>query len=198
MAGRPRVISDERIMTAVASAVGAVGPHRLTLADVARAAGVSTGVLVQRYGSKRGLLLAFVRAGLSGETFPRSIREAFGSVEDPVEGVIRAVLAISWNDISPAEFANHLAFLHLELADDEFRELLGRHGAQVRAEFVALLDAAIAAGTLTGDAERLAAAVDAVRNGTQLTWAMSRTGPLAGALRRDLTTLLQPYVVEER
>jgi AcrR family transcriptional regulator len=196
VAGRPRTISDEQIMSAVASAVGAVGPHRLTLADVARAAGVSTGVLVQRYGSKRGLLLAFVRVGV--EAFPLPMTAAFGSAEDPVEGLVRAVLSISWNDISPAEFANHLAFLHLELADDEFRELLGRHHTRVRTELATLVRTAVAAGRLTGDPELLAAAIEAVRNGTQLTWAMTRTGPLADALRRDLTTLLNPYVVEER
>ena len=65
MAGRPRTISEERIMVALATAVGRVGPGRLTLADVAREAGVSTGVLVGRYGSKRDLLLGFVRWGLA-------------------------------------------------------------------------------------------------------------------------------------
>ncbi|WP_203902378.1 hypothetical protein [Virgisporangium aliadipatigenens] len=63
---------------------------------------------MQRYGSKRGLLLAFVRAGV--ETFPLPMAEALGSVDDPVEGLIRAVLAISWNDISPAEFATISSF----------------------------------------------------------------------------------------
>jgi hypothetical protein len=37
------------------------------------------------------------------------------------------------------------------------------------------------------------AAVDSIRNGTQITWAMTRSQPLAEALRRDLSTLLEPY-----
>ncbi|GAA3512247.1 AcrR family transcriptional regulator [Streptosporangium album] len=113
-----------------------MGSSLLTPADVAAAAGVSTGALVQRYGSKRGLLLAF---------------------------------------------------LHLELADDEFRALLGDHIRGVRAELLGYLEAAVAGGHLvsTADLAALASAADSIRNGTQLTWAMTRSGSLADALRRD-------------
>lgn len=195
MAGRPRTISEERIMAALASVVGRVGPSRLTLADVAQEAGVSTGVLVGRYGSKRDLLLGFVRWGLSEEAFIRPMRAAFGSAHDPVEGLIRAVVRSVGRDVEPEEFANHLAFLHLELADDEFRALLGEHDAAVRAELAHYLRSAVASGCLAADADvdALAATVDSIRNGTQITWAMTRTRPLAEALRHDLSTLLDPY-----
>jgi AcrR family transcriptional regulator len=195
MAGRPRTISEERIMTALASVVGRVGPSRLTLADVAQEAGVSTGVLAGRYGSKRGLLLGFVRWGLSEERFIRPMRAAFESAADPVEGLIRAVVRSAGRDMGPEEFANNLAFLHLELADDEFRALLGEHDAGVRAELVDYLRSAVASGHVAAgaDTDALAAAVDSIRNGTQITWAMTRSQPLAEALRRDLSTLLEPY-----
>jgi len=189
VAGRPRTISDERILAAVAGAVGRVGPGKLTLADVARLAGVSTGMLVARYGSKRGLLLAF--SGRSGG-FVTRMRTAYDGAPDPVEGLIRAV--VPDESLSPDEFANHLAFLHLELADEEFRTLLGEHAAGVRAELTRYLTAAVAHGLLhTDDIPALAAVVDAVRNGSQLTWAMRPTGSLADALRRDLEALLAPY-----
>jgi AcrR family transcriptional regulator len=195
MAGRPRTISEERIMVALAAAVGRVGPSRLTLADVAQEAGVSTGVLVGRYGSKRDLLLGFVRWGLSEEAFIRPMRTAFESATDPVEGLIRAVMRSVGPDLGPEEFANHLAFLHLELADGEFRALLGEHDAAVRAELAGYLRSAVASGHVaTGaDVDALAAAADSIRNGTQITWAMTRSQPLSEALRRDLSTLLDPY-----
>jgi AcrR family transcriptional regulator len=66
MSPRPRATSDSAILSAAHRAVTRVGPMRLTLADVAREAGVSPATLVQRFGSKRGLLLALVAAG-SGE-----------------------------------------------------------------------------------------------------------------------------------
>ena len=53
MAGRPRTHSDDALLDATFRAVGAVGPARLTLADVAREAGVAPATLVQRFGSKR-------------------------------------------------------------------------------------------------------------------------------------------------
>lgn len=195
MAGRPRTIREEDIMAAVAAAVGSTGPVRLTLADVARAAGVSTGALVQRYGSKRGLLLGFVRWGLTEEAFVGPMRAAFATAPDPVEGLIRAVVRSAGHETGPEEFANNLAFLHLELADDEFRALLGDHIRGVRAELRGYLEAAVASGHLAGAADpgALAAAADSIRNGTQLTWAMTRSGSLAEALRRDLRTLLDPY-----
>ncbi|GLW05693.1 TetR family transcriptional regulator [Microtetraspora sp. NBRC 13810] len=195
MAGRPRTISEERIMVALAATVGRVGPSRLTLADVAREAGVSTGVLVGRYGSKRDLLLGFVRWGLSEQAFARPMRAAFETAADPVEGLIRAVVRSAGPGTEPGEFANHLAFLHLELADEEFRALLGEHDAAVRAELAGYLRAAVTAGRLVpgADVEALASAVDSIRNGTQITWAMTRSQPLGDAIRRDLTTLLAPY-----
>jgi AcrR family transcriptional regulator len=189
MAGRPRTITDERILRAVAETVGRVGPTRLTLADVARAAGVSTGLLVQRYGSKRGLLLAF--SGHPGG-YVEQMRSAYEDAPDPVEGLIRATAP--GGEPGPAEFANHLAYLHLELADDEFRALLREHARGVRAELTRYLTEAVAAGQLrVDDVPALASAVDAVRNGTRINWAMERAGTLAEALRRDLETLLNPY-----
>jgi len=194
MAGRPRTISDERILAAVATAVGEIGPVKLTLADVARAAGVSTGALVQRFGSKRELLLGFLRLGVAESLPARAMRAAYEGAPDPVEGLVRAVLGLVGGDRSPEEFANHLAFLHLELADPEFRALLSRYDAGLRAELSDYLADAVAAGQLAvDDVPALAAAVSSLISGTQIVWAMSRAGSLADALRRDLTTLLAPY-----
>ncbi len=57
--GRPRTITDEAILAALARAISRVGPARLTLADVAAEAGIAAPTIAQRFGSKRHLLLAF-------------------------------------------------------------------------------------------------------------------------------------------
>ncbi len=189
--GRPRTLSDEQVMNAVAIAVGRVGPHRLTLRDVAQEAGVSPAMLVQRFGSKRGLLLGFLRAGGALD----SMRRAYTVAASPVEGLIDAVVATSGADLSPEEFANHLAFLHLDLSDPEFRAVLAEEEAEVRQELVAYLHAAVEHGELRPvEVRRLAAAVHAIWNGAQIAWAVERDGTLAGALTRDLWTLLGPYL----
>lgn len=188
--GRPRTITDERLMAALAAAIGRVGAARLTLADVAGEAGVSPGMLVQRYGTKRGLLLAFMRQAHQGGR----LREVYDSAPDPVEGLIRAVVDSVGPETAPEEFANHLGFLHLELADEEFRELLAVFDETIRAELTACVAGAVAAGQLVvGDVAALVAAINSIRNGTQITWAMTRSTSLAEAMRRDLTTLLAGY-----
>ena len=58
MSPRPRTVADDKIIEAAAKVIGRVGPGNLTLADVGKEAGLSAATLVQRFGSKRGLLLA--------------------------------------------------------------------------------------------------------------------------------------------
>ena len=65
MSPRPRATSDEDLLKAVHAVVTRLGPN-LTLADVAKEAGVSAATLVQRFGSKRGLLLAFAALAETG------------------------------------------------------------------------------------------------------------------------------------
>ena len=58
MSPRPRTTSDATILAALTRVISRIGPAKLTLADVAAEAGHSRAGLVQRFGSKRGLLLA--------------------------------------------------------------------------------------------------------------------------------------------
>src|SRR5215470_14861399 len=67
---RPRETTDDAILEAAGRAIAKVGPARLTLAHVAAEVGVAPATLLQRFGSKRGLLLALARqaaAGTGGE-----------------------------------------------------------------------------------------------------------------------------------
>jgi AcrR family transcriptional regulator len=58
MSPRPRQNSDQEILMAAFRAIAKLGPTKLTLADVAKEASVTPASLVQRFGSKRDLLLA--------------------------------------------------------------------------------------------------------------------------------------------
>ena len=57
MSPRPQKVTDDDIFMAAQRAMSRLGPGELTLADIAREAGVTAGLLVQRFGSKRDLLL---------------------------------------------------------------------------------------------------------------------------------------------
>ncbi|MEV4461522.1 TetR/AcrR family transcriptional regulator [Microbispora sp. NPDC049633] len=194
MAGRPRGVDDSVILRAAAEVIGRVGPAGLTLAAVADEVGLVPGTLVQRFGSKRGLLVALAR---------QSAHEAEAHHERRRQGCpspLEALLALAEESMAlmdtPERFANHLAFLCMDLTDPQLHEhALAMHEAQRRA-ILALLDEAVAAGELrTGaDTAALAESVQSLIAGTGLTWALDRRGTLPERLRRAVTALLSPHI----
>ncbi len=73
MCPRPRETSDEEILDATARVMQRLGPTQLTLADVAKEAGVVPATLIQRFGTKRGLLLTL--CGTAPATTPQQSRQ---------------------------------------------------------------------------------------------------------------------------
>jgi AcrR family transcriptional regulator len=192
MSPRPRATSDADILAATHRAVSRLGPG-LTLADVAKEAGVSPATLVQRFGSKRGLLLAFAAggsAGLKGE-FER-IRVTHRSPLAAVYGVAECMAAMA---DTPETLSNSLAFLQMDLVDPEFHEHALAHSRGMQAGIKALLDEAVAEGELPrGDTRRLTRAVQAMIGGSLLQWAIDREGKVVDRMREDLDALLKPRV----
>jgi AcrR family transcriptional regulator len=192
MSPRLKTASDAEILEAAIRAISRIGPARLTLAHVAAESGLAPATLVQRFGSKRGLLLAVSRHG--AEQSRTGFERARAADASPLAALVEALVDASRWFASPEALANHLAFLQMDLTDPEFRALAVRASDEIRAGIRALLDDAVAVGELAvhGTA-RLAAAVQATHDGSLLTWAIHRDGPLTDWLRRDLETLLAPY-----
>jgi len=168
------------------------GPAKLTLAHVAAEAGVAPATLMQRFGSKRGLLLAFARqsTAATGQEYA-AIRAAHSS---PLAALFAVADCMAGMAPTPETLANHLAFLHIDLTDPDFHELALRHARASRAEIRTFLDEAVKAGELAHcDTERLARAVGVTLGGGLLAWAIEREGTAAEWLRYDLETLLDPY-----
>src|SRR3954463_7985444 len=106
MCPRPRAASDAQILEATARAVTRLGPARLTLAHVAAEAGLAPATLVQRFGSKRGLLLAVSRYGI--EQNDEAFEDARAANPSPLAALVGAcVAAARWFD-TPQALANHL------------------------------------------------------------------------------------------
>ncbi|MFJ7591709.1 TetR/AcrR family transcriptional regulator [Streptomyces sp. NPDC097617] len=193
MAGRPRGVEDLVILRAAAEVMGQVGPSGLTLAAVARQVGLVPGTLVQRFGSKRGLILALADQSVRDvNELPTRTGDEHGSAL----GALAALIA-SWTApmATPETFAHHLAFLCADLTDPELHErALAVHRAQRRAAGT-LLEEAVSAGELDAatDVEELTATVLAVTSGTGLTWALDRHGTLDRRLRHGLDAVLAPH-----
>lgn len=194
MAGRPRGVEDAAILHATAEVIGRVGPAGLTLAAVAREVGVVPGTLVQRFGSKRGLLLALAeQSAADAALLPARVRAEHGSALGALAALVVETMAPM---ATPETFANHLAFLCVDLTDPEFhRHALTIHQAQGRA-IEDLLTEAVSTGALRAgtDAAALSQSVQVVTAGAGLTWALDRRGTLAERLRRQIDAVLSPHL----
>ncbi|MFG1812067.1 TetR/AcrR family transcriptional regulator [Streptomyces sp. NPDC049040] len=193
MAGRPRGVADDVILRAAAEVIGRDGPAGFTLAAVAGEVGLVPGTVVQRFGSKRGLLLALADQSVrDAADLAARARADHGSALAALDALVAS--AAGPLD-TPRRYANHLAFLCADLTDPELHErALAVHRAQ-GAAVGGLLAEAVAAGELRAgtDPAALAATVQTVVAGAGLTWALDREGSLAQRLRRDLTAVLAPY-----
>jgi AcrR family transcriptional regulator len=190
--GRPRTISDEAILAALARAISRVGPARLSLADVAAEAGVAAPTIAQRFGSKRNLLLAFT-AQASGQ-LEDSFARARASHPSPLGALLSDPLGATMAMGSAGALAHHLAFLQLELADPEFHQHVLRHAQVAREQIRLLLDAAVKHGELRPcDTTSLARAIHVTYNGTLITWAIFRQDRLASSLRQEIEFILEPF-----
>ena len=194
---RRRTLTDEQLIAASARVIGRLGPARLTLADVAEEAGLAPATLLQRFGSKRGLLLEVARAGKKGimECFAR-VRAAHPS---PLRAIFAAVETMAQMAETPEALANHLAFLQIDLTDPDFRSLAVECSRATEAGYRALLTEAIAAGELTRcNPRRLARVIAALEGGSMLAWAIRREGCVTAWLRKDLETVLRPLCAPQK
>lgn len=193
--GRPRTISNEQIIGAAARAIGRVGPGALTLADVAGEVGLAPATLMQRFGSKRGLLLAVAAGGAEG--VPARFAAAREQHDSPLETLLAALAAMTRPIATPEEASNHAAFLQIDLTDPDFHRLVLAHAESFRKEVRELLGDAVAAGELCEcDTALLARTVQSTYNGALLTWAIYRRGSASRWLREELELVLDPYRAE--
>ena len=195
---RPRKASDEDLYAATYRAMSRLGPGELTLAEIAREAGVTAGAIVQRFGSKRALLLSISQeVAEASRNLVLALREANPS---PLAAIRAYADCMAGLASSPAAVARNLAYLQNDLADPEFRTHLLAQSRAVREGLEELIDAAVAAGELapTTDAPRLARTLETIIAGSLFAWATYREGAALQWLRDDLEAVLEPYLAGAR
>jgi AcrR family transcriptional regulator len=190
---RPRTTSDETILDAVSRVISRVGPGTMTLADVAEDAGHSPAGLVQRFGSKRGLLLALARqraAGVHAE-FAHG-RESYPS---PTDALMETLAGMTHHADTPEALSHHLAFALMDLHDPDFHRAAFDHARVMLDEIGAALYAMVAAGELLPcDTAGVARTVQTAYNGALVTWAVYRQGTLAEWVRGEVEAVLEPWL----
>jgi AcrR family transcriptional regulator len=193
MSPRPRKASDDEVFAAAMRVMERLGPNQLTLADIATEAGLTAGALVQRFGSKRALLLALMEqfANSTGVLF-QALRAADPS---PLATIYAYGDCMARMGESPDALAHHLAWLQQDLTDPDFRTFTLKHARASRRELQQLVSDAIAAGELRAslDAATLARAIEVIVSGSLMSWAVHQEGTATRWVRHDLDTLLQPH-----
>jgi AcrR family transcriptional regulator len=192
MSPRPRETSDQQLLAATARVMQRLGPAQLTLADIAKEAGVVPATLIQRFGTKRNLILTFCRAA------PASCAQAFAAARAKHTSLLEALIELYAEGTSfaptPEAMANGLAWLQNDLTDPDFHAITLEQFRVIRDETKKLLDDAGAARELRPcDTAQLARLIQHANGGAQLAWAVYRHGSVANYIRRELTALLAPY-----
>lgn len=175
-----------------------LGPGDLTLAEIASEAGVTAGALVQRFGSKRDLLLQLsAGAADSNAAFLRGLRRKHHS---PIAGLRAYAECLADLAASPAALARNLAYLQIDLTDPDFRKHLLAQARATRIAMKELLEEAIDAGELVGeiDTSALSRAIETALSGSLITLAIYREADAAEWLRSDLEAVLAPYLPRRR
>ena len=187
---RPRTVDDDAVLAAASQVVNRVGPSRLTLQRVADEVGLSAPTLVQRFGSKRGLLLAMGDQAAAG--WPEVFAAARARTQSPLDSLVGALVDLTSHVATPEAMANSIAFLQIDLSDPEFHERAVASMRRMRDLMAELLAEAVEAGELGPgtDTVALADSVMNAYNGALISWAIFREGRLADRLRRELDHVL--------
>jgi AcrR family transcriptional regulator len=191
---RPQKATDEQIFAAAYRVMQRVPPPEFTLGAIAEEAGLTAGLLVQRFGSKRGLMirLAELSAGAS-VGFIEGLRERY---ESPL-AVLRAYVdCMADLAASPEAFSRNLSYLVDDLRDPDLRRHLETQARRTRAAITKVLADAVDRGELAKrtNPRQLARTVETIVGGSMLTWATYREGTAVRWMRRDLDLILAPFL----
>lgn len=192
MSPRPRETSDQEILAAAARVMQRIGPARFTLADVAEEAGVVPATLIQRFRTKRSLLLAV--CGSTTIDVTAQFAAALARHKSPLKTLIELYAECTSFAKTPEELANGLAYLQIDLTDEEFRALALRQFREIQSATKKLLDEAVAARELRPcNTHSLARLMQSVFNGSMIAWGIYQEGSVAAWVRADIESLLAPY-----
>jgi AcrR family transcriptional regulator len=192
MSPRPRETSDQQIIDATARVMQRRSPAQLTLADVAKEAGVVPATLIQRFGTKRGLLLTV--CGTAPAAVPEQFAAARAKHSSPLKALLELYADCSGFAPTPEAVANGLAYLQIDLTDPDFHAITLAQFRAIRTETRKLLDEAVTARELRQcDTAALARLLEHINGGAMLSWAVYREGSISAWVRRELTALLAPY-----
>jgi AcrR family transcriptional regulator len=194
MSPRRRKAEDADVFAALVRVMHRRGPAELTLREIAAEAGVTAGALVQRFGSKRAMLLAHARCAAA--TVDTGVTVPVPRTASPLEALRSVTEMYAQLADSPRAAVRNLAYLLNDLTDPALRRHLLRLSRAARVWYVELVTDAVAARELRAatDVRALARLIEVTLRGSFLNWTLYREGSAADWLREDLDAMLRPYL----
>lgn len=186
--GRAKTTSDDAVLDATERVLLRRGPHDFTLVEIAREAGIAAPTILQRFGTKRALVVAFARR--SAERAAAPFARSQGPEADPLATLRAALRALTRGMRSRKGLANSLALLLEDIRDEELRAAAREHADRTEDALTEHIASAIARGEIRGEpsARELARLLQAAFNGAIIQWALHGKGKLDAWVDRTVDT----------
>ena len=175
---RPKSLPDQAVLESALILMREHGPDALSFGTLAKATGLSGATLVQRFGSKPGLIKA--ATSHAWDQLDRATADAIAAAPFGAEGVVALLVALSgYGDIET--YADNLLILREDLRDPDLR-------ARGRAWHALLMEAIRA--RLPDHGESVAAAILDQWQGSLLWWSFDPEEKVEHHVERRLRSLL--------
>jgi len=190
---RPRLVSDQTIITAAYDLLMEEGPRSLTFESLAKRVGLVPAALVRRFKNKQQLLLQVDRHGL--ERTNAKVTEAMEDKKSPIDAIIAQFTAELAFASSLERFANGQEFLLMDFREKDLYSNYRVSFEHRHQQIIELLQQSQAAGELEAidDASELARHLEMLLHGAGHVWAMTQEGPIETYISQHVQLALQPY-----
>lgn len=183
---RIKNIQDAEVLEKALIVISELGPDTFSLADVGEATGLAPSTLLQRFGSKRDLLvLAAKHANIKLQKDLEELSEKKISWRKELEALF---CAVPEGFGSRKDIANSLGLLKLDIVDPELHPIAKKLFKTLRDRIYILLSEANSKKSV--DVEAMVWEIDALRHGLVIQWTLSGTGTIQNWLKKGLNNYL--------
>jgi AcrR family transcriptional regulator len=182
---RSKTIPDDVLLSAGLDIVHRSGPEALTFSALASSVGLAGSTIVQRFGSKAGLLRSTLL--FAWDELDRRTAEAVAATSGDAGGVVDLLVALS-GSYEENDFADQLMVLREDLRDPVLRQ----RGQAWIATLADTIETRLA--DVPGGSSGLGGLVVAHWQGTVTVWGFTRPGPLPDFVRQSVDHLVRRLV----
>lgn len=197
---RPKLISDQTIVTAAYELLMEHGLSGLTFETLATRVGLVPAALVRRFKTKQGLMLQVDRYAL--ERTNSKVEEAMEETSSPIEAIIAQFTTELAFATTLERFANGQEFLLMDFRDEDLYKNYQISFEHRHQQVIELLQNAQATGELgeIDDIPELARHLEMLLHGAGHVWAMAQEMPIEDYIRYHILFALKPHrnIKEER